>query len=157
MVKTIVDTTTSLFQGRNVLGVQVRCAGRLSDNAEYAVKLDEKDLEKVPKMVRAAASQLPTKIVMLSTDSKVAEKKLKASLKSFRVVTVKSFTRGHTTQHKASDDTIRRALVDMYLLSQSQQLLVTQTSGFGEVAFYLSSIQRMSVIPVEKRHIENEQ
>ena len=145
MVKTIVAAKHSLFHEQSVLGVQVRCAGLLSDNAEYAVKLDKEDLKKVPKMV-----------VLLSTDSKVAEEKLKASLQGFHVVTVKSFKRGHTTKHKASDDTIRRALLDLHLLAQSQALLVTQTSGFGEVAFYLSDVQRMNVIPVEKRHLMNE-
>ena len=158
MVKTIVVAKHSLFHEQSVLGVQVRCAGLLSDNAEYAVKLDKEDLKMVPKMVRLASYPLRNKkmVVLLSTDSKVAEEKLKASLQSFHVVTVKSFKRGHTTKHKASDDTIRRALLDLYLLAQSQALLVTQTSGFGEVAFYLSDVQRMNVIPVEKRHLMNE-
>lgn len=158
MVKTIVAAKHSLFHEQSVLGVQVRCAGLLSDNAEYAVKLDKEDLKMVPKMVRLASYPLRNKkmVVLLSTDSKVAEEKLKASLQGFHVVTVKSFKRGHTTKHKASDDTIRRALLDLHLLAQSQALLVTQTSGFGEVAFYLSDVQRMNVIPVEKRHLMNE-
>lgn len=159
LIDTIVRTKESLFRTPTVLGVQVRCAGLLSDDQESAVKLDEADLRRVPNQVKQVAYSTGVHrrqlTVFLSTDSDVAEERLRRSLKMYHIVSVRDYKRGHTTRHKVSDESIQRALLDLYLLAQSQTLLVTGTSGYGTVAYSLSDVRKFNFIPVTKRHLMN--
>ena len=159
LIDTILRTKNSLFRTPSVLGVQVRCAGLLSDDKETAVKLDEADLHRVPNQVKQVAHSMGVNrrqlTVFLSTDSDVAEERLRRALTMYRIVSVRNYKRGHTTRHKVSEESIQRALLDLYLLAQSRTLLVTGTSGYGTVAYSLSDVKDFNFIPVKKRHLMN--
>ena len=123
------------------VGMHVRCGGKLADQHE-SVEIVQRYM--IGNFLSLAKSTLRTPqfrdggYVFLSTDSTSMEKTLKSSMRHLKVHTFDDYTRGHTRTTLATDQTMKRAIVDLLLLSQSKTLIITSASGFSRAAKTMS-------------------
>ena len=138
------------------VAMHVRCGGLLADHPEVTVMVSPEQLEQIPMQVQhiIALQHTPsyvTPVIYLSTDSTEAEKRLRSRLPSMKLVTVKSFERDHTVF--AGSTSLRRAIIDLFLLCKSDVFLGTHGSGFSQVAAMLCKPSKEYVISVNKTRI----
>ena len=82
-------------------------------------------------------------VLFLSTDSSYVEWYLQKELGSlYTVVTTNSFHRSHT-KGIPNAAAVQRALLDLFLLADSDALLVCRRSGFGMVALSMGRAKRV--------------
>lgn len=138
--KLILERRKKLGDRNKLIGVHVRCGGRLADMPERTTIMSQYQVKMVPLYIKQMVNKLKiTPVIYLSTDSTYAEKLLRHSLRKYRVVTLTDFKRGHTTNLKVSEGTIKRALMDMYLVAQGNAIIYTKKSGFSGSCFGISS------------------
>ena len=138
------------------VAMHVRCGGLLADHPEVTVMVSPEQLEQIPGQIRQiiAAQHIPpykAPIIYLSTDSTEAEKRLRSGLPNMKLVTVKSFERDHTVF--AGSASLRRAIMDLFLLCKSNVFLGTHGSGFSQVAAMLCKSPKVFVISVNRTRI----
>lgn len=115
-----------------LLGIHLRCGGQLADTPERSVMITWKQLQRIPDQICEIMQSLHKRVtIYLSTDSTKAEEFIRKSLKNVTIVTLDGYRRGHTEMNAVSDDSIKRAIVDMYLVAQAKQIVITSKSGFS--------------------------
>ena len=113
------------------------------------------ELEQLPSVIKnAMASWKYTAAntdLFLSTDSTYAENYIKNAMgNTYTVLTSDVFRRGHTTSNPSAL-TVRRALVDLFLLADSDALLYCYGSKFGTVARMMARAQKVIMYQVTHR------
>ena len=145
--KLILERRKKLGDRNKLIGVHVRCGGRLADMPERTTIMSQYQVKMVPLYIKQMVNKLKiTPVIYLSTDSSYAESYLRNVLRKYRVVTINDFKRGHTTNLKVSEGTIKRALMDMYLVAQGNAIIYTKKSGFSGSCFGISSAKRAYVM-----------
>ena len=134
------------FEGKVVIGIQIRCGGTLADTNEITHILDNNQLKRIPARIMERLSYYkvdPTSSVLfISTDSTKAFKYIQSQLgnHNYIVLEYSMYERGHTTAAKLSEDHLKRALVDLYLLAESD-IILRSHSSFGLLACIISRNQ----------------
>lgn len=147
VMNAILNKRVELEPISNLLGIHLRCGGELADTKEVATVISWKQLETIPKQIESVASEIGKNItIYLSTDSSKAEEFIRNSLPDYTIITLTSYHRGHTTLKTVSDDSLKRAIIDLFLLSQTRQCMITQNSGFSETAVVLGAIPHKYII-----------
>ena len=117
-----------------VFGVQVRLGGCLANHKESIALMTNGQFQSIPSKVKHHIQQLKNPVVYLSTDSDYAEKYIRTHLPGITVLTSSNlFTRSHSTGHTKTPN-VEAALVDLFLLADSDMLLYQTGSGFGRIA-----------------------
>lgn len=143
----ILDKRVELEPLSNVLGIHLRCGGSLADTKEVSTVVTRKQLETIPNQIKSVISGIGQNItIYLSTDSSKAEEFIRNSLPDYSIISLTSYRRGHTTLKTVSEDSLKRAIIDLFLLSQTKQCMITQNSGFSETAVVLGGIPHKYVI-----------
>lgn len=126
----------------NQIGVHIRCGGNLADKREQTAMITPERLSTVPDELKKVMnySSIPRNklYVYLSTDSSLAEENITRALYPIPVKTTSLYKRGHTTWGWASVPTIWRSLIELFLTSQADYLLLTSTSTFSHAIRWMS-------------------
>ena len=150
LMTTILKERTRIGSKKNQIGAHVRCGGALADSAERTAMVTPKILATVPdEIIRVInVSQVPKNdaYLYLSTDSTIAYNTISKALYPMRVVTTDLYHRGHTTTTRVETQTIKRAYIDLYLVSESQRLLLSSHSSFSRIIRWMSSAENITYI-----------
>ena len=134
----------------HILGVQVRLGGCMANHHEQLALMTRSEFDSIPGRISHLIRNIKIPVVYLSTDSDYAEKYLREHLPNLTILTSSQyFTRGHSTGHSKLSN-IEAALVDLFLLADSDTLLYQPQSGFGRVAVKISRARR--VVPMYVSH-----
>ena len=142
-VASVINRYIDSLKGYYVIGVQMRFGGKMANYHEQSF-LKPSDLGKLRALINSALERVGNQSVALfiSSDS---DKGLKGLKKAFerrvKVVTVKEFAVGHSCKGYYHDKKkekwpkfVQRAIVDLMVLKESDYLIVTGKSSFGEYA-----------------------
>lgn len=135
------------FTKQHVFAIQVRTGGCLADYSEGVEMMSVEELERLPGVIVSAMESwnlnAGNTVLFLSTDSTYVEWFLKKQLGSmYTVLTSDVFHRGHT-KGAPNGAAVQSALLDLFLLSDSDALLVCRNSGFGTVARSMGRAKRV--------------
>ena len=94
-------------------------------------------------------------VIYLSTDSSYAEKFIRQKLGSnYEIAVAKTFKRSHS-RNLGNDEPVKNALVDLFLLSDSDALIVCKDSGFGLIALFMARTSLFHVYNVTHSLVSN--
>ena len=146
------NTKRLLFTREYALGVQIRMGGCLADFHEKTQMMTMDELRSLPHrimdLMRIWKLSPKRTVIYLSTDSSYAEKFIRQKLGSrYEITVAKTFKRSHS-RTVGSDEPVKNALVDLYLLADSDALIVCEGSGFGRVALSMSRAQYKRIYQV---------
>ena len=135
------------FTKQYVFAIQIRTGGCLADYSEGVEMMSVDELERLPGVIVSAMASwnfnAGNTVLFLSTDSTLVEMFIKQQLGSmYTVITSNDFHRGHT-KGMPSGAAVQSALLDLFLLSDSDALLVCRQSGFGTVARSMGRAKRV--------------
>lgn len=132
------------------IGVHLRCGGFLADVNEETAMITPRILGMVPQMMRElmvnASISKDRAFFYLSTDSSIAARNITAELHPIPVLSTSRYHRGHSTLAYVDEYAVRRALIELYLISQSRALLLTSASTFSEMIKWMSDANTVSTI-----------
>ena len=151
LMTTILKERARIGPKTNQIGAHVRCGGALADSVERTSMVTPEVLTTVPQMIRNLTDGfLPqgNAYLYLSTDSTIAYRNISEALYPMRVVTTDLYHRGHTTTNRVETQAIKRAYIDLYLVSESRQVLLTSYSSFSRCVRWMSGIFNASSISV---------
>ena len=131
---------------KHVIGVQVRTGGDLSVVRESGRFLYQQTIFKIGQIVKNVIVKQGWNssecVVFLTTDSGLAFGRIRHDLMdSVKVVSAEGFRAGHSSaylSYKHHDEFLKRAILDLVLLSQSDYILYTYGSSYGTLAGRLS-------------------
>ena len=137
-----------------VFGVQVRLGGCLANHKEIMALMTRKQFQSVPGQVKHYIKQLKNPVVYLSTDSDYAEEYIRKHLPEITVLTSSNFfNRTHSTGNTKTSN-VEAALVDLFLLSDSDMLLYQTGSGFGRIASAMTRARKKIGMKVHHYRVE---
>ena len=127
---------------KHVIGVQVRTGGHLSLVRESGRFLYQNTIFKIGQVVKNVIVQQGWNtsecVVFLTADSGLAFTKIRQDLEdSVKVVSTEGYRVGHSSSYlayKQHNEFLKRAIVDLVLLSQSDFILYTYGSSYGRLA-----------------------
>ena len=148
-----------LFTRKYVVGVQVRMGGCLADYHERSQMMTMAQLRSYPntivKVMRKWNYDSNNTVIYLSTDSSYAERYIRQKLgPNYEIGVAKTFKRSHS-RNLGNDEPVKNALVDLYLLADTDGLIVCEGSGFGRVALSITRAQHTLVYNVTHSIIPN--
>ena len=149
LMTTILKERARIGPKTNQIGAHVRCGGALADSVERTSMVTPEVLTTVPQMIRNLTDGfLPqgNAYLYLSTDSTIAYRNISEALYPMRVVTTDLYHRGHTTTNRVETQAIKRAYIDLYLMSESQRLLLSSHSSFSRIIRWMSGAENVTYI-----------
>ena len=147
----ILQNKKLLFTRKYVIGVQIRTGGCLADYQEKTEMMTLSQLQSLPNTIVVSIVKWnynpSNTVIYLSTDSSYAEKYIRDKLGSdYMIVVSKGFKRSHSRM--ARDESVQSALVDLYLLADTDALIICKGSGFGRVALAITRARHSLVYEV---------
>ena len=150
LMTTILKERARIGPKTNQIGAHVRCGGALADSVERTSMVTPEILATVPDEITRLVntSHVPENDVYLylSTDSTIAYRNISEALYPMRVVTTDLYHRGHTTTSRVETQAIKRAYIDLYLMSESQRLLLSSHSSFSRIIRWMSGAENITYI-----------
>lgn len=148
----ILQNKKLLFTRKYVIGVQIRTGGCLADYQEKTEMMTLSQLQSFPNTIVVSIVKWnynpSNTVIYLSTDSSYAEKYIRDKLGSdYMIVVSKGFKRSHSGG-KSNDESVQSALVDLYLLADTDALIICKGSGFGRVALAITRARHSLVYEV---------
>ena len=148
-----------LFTRKYVLGVQVRMGGCLADFHEIAQMMTMAQLRALPNtivtMMQKWNYDSNNTVIYLSTDSSYAERYIRQKLgPKYEIGVAKTFKRSHS-RNLGNDEPVKNALVDLYLLADTDALIVCKDSGFGLAALFMTRARYFLVYNVTHSLLAN--
>lgn len=131
-----IDPYLQLFKGHRVLGVHVRSGGQAKWKDAGYFKLTPYMVKRHSRKIHDLMRDSRLDLLFLSTDSDLIESQLRQRFGSV-MITVKSFPREHVGKDPTESGLIR-SLLDLFLLGQCDELLLTKRSGFSQTALALN-------------------
>lgn len=125
-----------LFKGHRVLGVHVRSGGYANWEDGSYFKVTPQVVKKQSRKIHDLLAKSSKSLLFLSTDSDVIEAAIRKRFAS-RLITVTSLPRAHVGKDP-TEEGLLRSIVDLYLLGQCDDLLLTRRSGFSAMALALN-------------------
>lgn len=131
---------------QHVMGAQLRTGGSLANTKEWGKFLGLSTLESVGPCVQQELQRRGWEeketILFLSADSGLAYHRVESSLQGrVKVLTGEGFRAGHSSPYLSGGrhlEYLKRAIMDLVLLSQSEFLIVTYRSSYGTLAMRLA-------------------
>ena len=148
-----------LFTRKYVIGVQIRMGGCLADFHEVSQMMTMSQLRALPHtivtMMRNWNYNSNNTVIYLSTDSSYAERYIRQKLgPEYEIGVSKTFKRSHS-RSLGNDEPVKNALVDLYLLADTDGLIVCEGSGFGRVALSITRARHTRIYKVTHSIIPN--
>lgn len=131
------------YENRQVLGVQIRMGGCLANTKEETEMMSFSRLLELPGTIYSALQSLRNPVIYLSTDSDFAENYLRRRLSDIPIFTSSMyFNRSHTCG-QATISSVKSSLVDLFLLADSDIMIINKLSGFGMIAKQITRATRV--------------
>ena len=148
-----------LFTRKYVIGVQIRMGGCLADFHEVSQMMTMSQLRALPHtivtMMRNWNYNSNNTVIYLSTDSSYAERYIRQKLgPEYEIGVSKTFKRSHS-RSLGNDEPVKNALVDLYLLADTDGLIVCEGSGFGRVALSITRARHTRIYKVTHSLLTN--
>lgn len=138
------------YNGKQVFGAQIRLGGCLANTREQMSLMSQAEFKSIPNRIRQHIRKLTNPVVYLSTDSDYAEKYIRSALPEVTILTSSAlFKRSHSTGVTTLSN-VESALVDLFLLSDSDILMYQDRSGFGRIAALMTRAHK--TIPMKVTH-----
>lgn len=154
VIKVIRNFKEKHFTGKIAFGIQVRTGGCWADFNERTAMISNEEIMRIPSIIRKAMAEYrynPTKTVFyLSTDSRRVEAFIKESLSEFTILTSTEFARSHS-RTLSNSESLKSALVDIFMLSDSDTLFICKGSGFGRMSKYMTRAKHIIQYKVTHR------
>ena len=154
VIQAILDFRAKHFEGKTVFGIQIRMGGCWSNFNEKLSMMTVEELKKIPSIIRNAMSEYkynPVNTVLyLSTDSTHVESFMKHSLYDYSIITSTEFSRSHS-RTLSDSESLKGALMDIFLLADSDSLFVCKGSGFGRMSKYMTRAKHIIQYKVTHR------
>ena len=127
------------------LGVQIRTGGKLANNNEGTVFLNNMSMPFIISTINSQLMNLPsTTVLYISSDSSIIINRLVQEYKDTTVHYLNCTSRGHTALLSSA---IECALMDMILIAESNYLIYTGGSSFGYLISNLMGFVNAPIIP----------
>ena len=155
---TIINKHISILSQKKMIGIQMRLGGKKANYKEKlflgpnSVRLF---IEKVRKVMEIKGWKEEDVNVFVSTDSNFALREVKKALNTPNhtiVYSTNEFSIGHSALgktsaygEKARDGFINRAIIDLLILKESDYLIYSQGSSYGQMAYELQQAYRYPV------------
>ena len=143
LIHTIQSERTKIGPSRYQIGVHVRCGGMLSDTHERRAMVTPSILKTVPDLVRGLIeeSKIPRRnvYVYLATDSSIAFQQLKRSLSPVPVKATSLYSRGHSENIVVQEASLRRSIIELFLMAPSKSVLLSSHSGYSRVIGWIGN------------------
>lgn len=153
---TLINSYIQSMEEYYIIGAQLRFGGSLANLHEKQF-MGRAGLQTASNLIESEISRVGDRKIALfiSTDSSAILKELSAKFKEkVSVVTVKEFQIGHSCKalYKKKkgarwDSFVKRAIVDLMVLKESDYLIVTHRSSFGEYAAELQECSHRMLSP----------
>lgn len=135
-----------------LLGLQIRTGGRISNTPEESLFYSLDKVDPVLAFVHSFVlnNTLANVTLFLSTDSNAMVQAIKEK-SPFPVVTLNAYSIGHSSPLRnpnSLSSSLKRAVMDIYVLSKCDSLITTRSSSFGDTAAFLSSSPIKQIIGV---------
>lgn len=141
VIQAIQDFRKKNFEGKTVFGIQIRTGGCLSNFNEKVSMMTIEELKKIPSIIRNAMGEYKYKpantVFYLSTDSTHVESFIIRSLSDYSIITSAEFSWSHS-QTLSNSDSLNSALMDIFILADSDSLFVCKKSGIGRMSKYMT-------------------
>lgn len=140
--------TLAEIRKHQVIGFQFRTGGHVANYEEDTVFIRMNRLDSVYRVLRnvSQANHFRHPYLYLSTDSTKVVRQFKMDRK-YPLIMYEKYPIGHSSRVRdGNDDTIFRAVSDIYLLSQCNAIITTYTSSFGDLARMLSYSDSKTII-----------
>ena len=156
LVKEIQQERRRIGSSSNQIGVHLRCGGFLADVNEDTAMITPELLKTVPDRMKGLMNRSGlnenNSYFYLSTDSSLAAKLISDALQPIPIKSTNLYHRGHTSLGLGDDTTIKRALVELHLVSQSRSLLLTSASTFSQIVKWMSDCSQVDAIIAPYTH-----
>ena len=125
------------------LGLQVRTGGTVSNTHEESLFYSLEKVDPIMSFVKSFAQNntLSNVTLFLSTDSNQMVNAIREK-SPFPIVMLNAYSIGHSSPLRNGNSlssSLKRAVMDIYLLSKCDYLITTRSSSFGDTAAFLSS------------------
>lgn len=140
--------TLAEIRKHEVIGFQFRTGGHVANYEEDTVFIRMNRLDSVYRVLHnvSQANHFRHPYLYLSTDSAKVVRQFKMDRK-YPLIMYEKYPIGHSSRVRdGNDDTIFRAVSDIYLLSQCNAIITTYTSSFGDLARMLSYSDSKTII-----------
>ena len=149
----IINSYTRLFQNKHSIGVQIRMGGNMSNTKDATFMNTTRVMGVMNELRRIISMKEESNVVLfISADSSSTVDYFRASLQNVTIISVKEFTIGHsaTAFGKRGDkekweEATKRAIVDLMILKECDELIITRGSSFGDLAASLQQSHYLSV------------
>ena len=115
----------------------------MSDVPESRAMVTPSILKTIPRRVKRhiKGSKIPKQkvYVYLATDSSIAFQQLNRSLSPIPVKSTSLYSRGHSENIVAHEDSLRRSIIELYLMVSSRSLLLSSHSGYSRVIRWIGN------------------
>ena len=136
LISTILSERQRIGPSERQIGAHIRCGGVLADTHEGTAMITLPILQTIPRLIANLTQRMNNSIknvtVYVSTDSSYAYDYLVSSLPDLQVVSTTLFQRGHA-EFDNDDAVIKRTLIDLFLMSQSNAVILTSSSAFSRI------------------------
>ena len=135
-----------------LLGLQIRTGGRVSNTPEESLFYSLDKVDPILEFVHSFAlnNTLANVTLFLSTDSNAMVQAIKEK-SPYPVVTLNAYSIGHSSPLRnpgSLSSSLKRAVMDIYMLSKCDSLITTRSSSFGDTASFLSSSPTKQIMGV---------
>lgn len=143
LIHTIQSERAKIGPPRYQIGVHARCGGMLSDVHESRAMVTPSILKTIPRRVKRLikGSKIPKRkvYVYLATDSSIAFQQLNRSLSPIPVKSTTLYSRGHSENIVVHEDSLRRSIIELYLMVSSKSVLLSSHSGYSRVIHWIGN------------------
>lgn len=134
------------FKQRPIVGIQVRTGGYVSTTVETHRFLHISSLRNVDKEINLAAEKYNwnnnSLTLFITTDSAIVNRRMYTVYGENRIIEGEGYPSGHSSAYLAPGPKhyrfLKRAIMDLVLLSQCDYILYTHGSSYGKLAMRLS-------------------
>ena len=140
--------TLAEIRKHQVIGLQFRTGGHVANYQEQTVFIRMERLNSIYQVLGnvSRANHFSHPYVFLSTDSTQVANLFKKN-KKYPLILYEKYPIGHSCRYRyGNDNTILRAVSDIYLLSQCNAIITTFTSSFGDLANMLSYSKSKTIV-----------
>ena len=134
---------TEHYGNRTVFGVQARLGGCLANSREKMQLMSINQFKALPEKIRFNLHGLVNPVVYLSTDSDFAETYIREKLPDIEILTSSAFFTRHHSTGITEVSTVKSSLVDLFLLADSDILLISDSSKFGRMADFMTRAKKV--------------
>lgn len=143
LIHTIQSERAKIGPSHYQIGVHARCGGMLSDVPESRAMVTPSILKTIPRRVKRLikGSKIPKRkvYVYLATDSSIAFQQLNRSLAPIPVKSTSLYSRGHSENIVVHEDSLRRSIIELYLMVSSKSVLLSSHSGYSRVISWIGN------------------